>query len=428
MLEPLQTLFLRSRLVTIDSRTPQPGAIFFGLQGEKSNGGQYAPQALEQGAALAVVDRPAYVVSSQCLLVNDALRTLQNLASWYRSTLHIPIVAITGTNGKTTTKELLHTTLSSRYRCYATEGNLNNQIGVPLTLLRIPPNAQIAIVEMGASHPGDIKELCQLASPTHGLITSIGLAHLEGFGSPEGVQRTKGELFEYLKQHGGTAFVRTDDPSIAALDERLHIGCSGSRYSLDAYHVACTTTHEGLLDLTFTAPSYEGTIHTQLVGSYNAINAVAALHLAYFFNVPLAEAAERIAAYTPSNHRSQLVRTARNTLILDAYNANPSSMAAALEAFKQFPAPNKRIILGAMRELGQASPSYHQQLCQQAESIAPTHVLYVGREFEPIAPSSRYFCSLQPLKAYLVQQQPSGCTILVKGSHSVGLEAVADLL
>lgn len=428
MLEQLQPIFLQHHLVTIDSRIPQAGAIFFGLQGARANGGQYAPQALAHGAALAVVDRQEFAVCPQCVLVPDALNTLQTLACWYRSTLHIPIVAITGTNGKTTTKELLHAALSASYRCYATTGNLNNQLGVPLSLLSMPVDTQIAIIEMGASHPGDIKELCQIANPTHGLITSIGLAHLEGFGSPEGVQKTKGELFDYLKEHSGTAFVRIDDPRIAQLDQQLHIGCAGSRYSLEAYNASCTTTSEGLLELTLSTPSYTGTIATQLVGDYNAINVVAALHVAYFFNVPLAEASTKIANYTPSNHRSQLVHTQRNTLILDAYNANPSSMLAALSAFKGLPGEDKRIILGAMRELGASSPALHQQVYLQAESIAPAHVLYVGKEFEPLAPSNRYFPDISTLKTYLTQQHPTGCTILIKGSHSVGLEAVTELL
>lgn len=428
-LERLINTFALEGRVTIDSRRAGPGDIFFGLPGSRVNGGIYAPMALAQGAELAVVSRGSGLPPDDRIVeVPNVLDALTSLARWHRERLNIPVLGITGSSGKTTTKELLVAALSAEYRVAATEGNLNNEIGLPLSLLSVKLTDQIAVLEMGASKKGDIAYLCEIARPTHGLITSIGRAHLAGFGDIEGVASAKGELFAYLKRHEGTGFVRLDDDHIAQLATELHLGCSGVGYSLASYGVECEQDSEGLLTLRIASNGQKFTLNTHLVGEYNAINIVAALHVAYFFNVPLAEACAEIATYQPGNHRSQLVRTVHNRVIADCYNANPSSMLAAIGSFRGIGEGRGMLILGDMLELGDASEALHREVMETAESVTPGMVYYVGEEFAKVAPPARSFPNAMALKEYLYSHPIRGKRVLVKGSHGIKLETVLEML
>lgn len=414
--------------VATDSRKVAAGMIFFGLPGEKVNGGEFAEAALAQGATLAVVDLPALGGIPGVVVVKDVVRTLVEVAYLHRQTLHCPLLAVTGTNGKTTTKELLRAVLSSRYRVAATEGNYNNLIGVPLTLLGIPRDTEVAIVEMGANHPGEIAQLCEIAEPTHGLITSVGEAHLEGFGSIEGVAHTKSELFAYLKAHNGLGFVREDDPWVAQEAERVHLGCSASKYSLAGYQVQTQLMPTGTLALRLMWQRQSFSCKTQLVGSFNAINVLAALHVGHYFNVPLEEACQALEAYRPQLHRSQLLDTKRNRLIVDCYNANPTSMRLAIESFFQLPCQGKRLlILGEMRELGDATQTAHRDVQAQLLHYADYEVWYVGAAWEK-EHRALYFVTSEECIRHLQLGHYSGGLVLLKGSHSVGLDTLIPYL
>lgn len=414
--------------VETDSRKVRPGVLFFGLPGERVNGGDFAEEALARGAALAVVDKPDLQGKKGVVVVPDVARTLAEVANLHRHTLRCPVLGVTGTNGKTTTKELLRAVLSSQYRVSATEGNFNNAIGVPLTLLNIPRDTQFAIVEMGANHPKEIAALCEIAEPTHGLITSIGEAHLEGFGSLEGVAHTKGELFDYLKAHNGLGFVREDDPLVAREAERLHLGCAASRYSLAAYTVESHVGAEGTLDFSFTWQRHALTCKTHLVGVYNAINALAALHVGHYFNVPFEQGCRALAAYQPHLHRSQLLHTHRNRLIVDCYNANPTSMRLAIESFLQIPTTGKRLlILGEMRELGEAAPVAHRSIQEHLVSHPNLEVWYIGSLWEKKA-QALYFSSAAECIRHLQLGHYSDGLVLLKGSHSVALDTLISYL
>lgn len=414
--------------VITDSRKVRPGSIFFGLSGENINGGQYAQEVLEQGAALAVVDLQSFVNHQNIVVVPDVRRTLAEVAWLHRQTLHCPILAVTGTNGKTTTKELLRTVLATHYKVCATEGNFNNDIGVPLTLLSIPRDCELAIVEMGANHPKEIATLCEIAEPTHGLITSIGAAHLEGFGSIEGVERTKAELFEYLKLHDAVTFVRDDDERIAATALRLHLGCLSIPYALSSYNMQTQTEANGTLSYTLeiNQQCYNGRSH--LVGTYNAINILAALHVGYYFNVPLREGIQAIAEYVPLLNRSQLVNSGRNRLVLDCYNANPTSMRLAIESFMTIPAQEKRLlILGEMKELGETTEIAHREIQEQVALYSNCTVWYVGKNWERRT-GALFFDDVSSCLRHISLVHYANSLILLKGSHSVGLEKLIDVL
>ena len=347
-----------SLCVSTDTRNLPAGCVFFALHGERFDGNKFAKQALEQGAALAVIDNPEYALPECTLLVEDTLLALQDLARAWRRELGLPIVGITGTNGKTTTKELLATVLSTKYNLHYTQGNLNNQIGVPLTLLQITRSHEMAIVEMGASHPGDIKELVDIAEPNCGLITNVGRAHLEGFGSFEGVQRTKQELYDYLVAHNGTIFRNADNPY---LENMLTSTCDYSKFKIQ----------NSKLYTTGSMPS-----GTHLVGEYNAENVSAAICVGEHFGISREQALEAIRQYVPTNNRSQKMQTANNQLIVDAYNANPTSMQAAINAFK-----GDTYILGAMRELGEYSHLEHQNIVNMLAERKADTVFLVGEEY-----------------------------------------------
>ena len=377
--------------VTTDSRKVTPGCIFVALKGEHFDGNDFVEQAERDGAA--------YIIKGE-----NALQELQDLARAWRRQLDIPVIAITGTNGKTTTKELTAAVLSKRFNVCYTQGNLNNQLGVPLTLLSITRAHEVAIIEMGASHPGDIKELVEIAEPTCGLITNVGKAHLEGFGSFEGVQKTKAELYDFLRAHGGFCFRNIDNPYLAKM-------------AADLKTVEYTTG---------TLP--EG---THLVGGYNAENVSAAICVGAYFGISREEALEAIRAYVPTNNRSQLMQTERNTVVIDAYNANPTSMTAAINAFanSQRPTANGQCyILGAMRELGEYSRLEHQNIVNMLLERKADKVLLVGEEYKQTTAPYPVFENVEALCAYLQKEPLSGYSILLKGSRSNQLEKVIPLL
>ena len=385
-----------SLCVSTDTRHLPAGCVFFALHGERFDGNKFAKQALEQGAALAVIDNPEYALPECTLLVEDTLLALQDLARAWRRELGLPIIGITGTNGKTTTKELLATVLSTKYNLHYTQGNLNTQIGVPLTLLQITRAHEMAIVEMGASHPGDIKELVDIAAPNCGLITNVGRAHLEGFGSFEGVQQTKKELYDYLRDHQGFIFRNTDNPYLAKM-------------AGDLQTVAYTTG---------SMPT-----GTHLVGEYNAENISAALCVGEHFDISREQGLEAIRQYVPTNNRSQQMQTANNQLIVDAYNANPTSMQAAINAFK-----GDTYILGAMRELGEYSPLEHQNIVNMLAERKADDVFLVGEEYLRTTSPYPVFENVVQLHEFLKKQPLRGKNILLKGSRSTQMEKLLDIL
>ena len=382
--------------VSTDTRNLPAGCVFFALHGANFDGNQFAKQALEQGASLAVIDNPEYALPQGTMLVEDTLLALQDLAREWRRELGLPIIGITGTNGKTTTKELLATVLSTKYNLHYTQGNLNNQIGVPLTLLQISRAHELAIVEMGASHPGDIKELVDIAEPNCGLITNVGRAHLEGFGSFEGVQQTKKELYDYLRAHEGYIFRNIDNPYLAQM-------------AGDLQTVAYTT---GKL------PS-----GTHLVGEYNAENVSAALCVGEHFEVSREQGLEAIRQYVPTNNRSQNVKTDNNQLIVDAYNANPTSMQAAINAFK-----GDTYILGAMRELGEYTHLEHQNVVNMLAERKADLVYLVGEEYRLTTSPYPIFDTVEQLHEFLEANPLINRTILLKGSRSTKMEKLLDIL
>ena len=493
-LERLYQAYLSSRTVTTDSRAITPGCIFFAFRGEHFDGNAFAPQALEQGAALCVISDPAFKVDDRCIVVPDVLRTLQELACEHRRHLTIPVVGITGTNGKTTTKELVTAVLARRYRTAATRGNFNNHLGVPLTLLSIPENAEIAIVEMGANHPGEIEFLCRIADPDCGLITNVGRAHLEGFGSFEGVVHTKTELYRWLAGKDGLVFVNADNERL--MHEAEHLATiPGLRSVIPAYapdtpaFVPTTIDKTPISLLTYgrsqeadirgtlvtsatqplnhsvtQPPSHSATqslshsatqplshsatqplnpylhfyfevgdnvynVHTHLLGDYNFDNCMAAVAVGLHFGVEPFDIKEAIEAYVPSNQRSEYRETARgNRLYLDCYNANPSSMAAAIASFSSM--HGTMAIIGGMHELGHEERKEHQRLVDQLEECHLDRVLLIGPEFDSIdLPANMLrFPDTPSASLWLKENTPSNATILVKGSNTNRLWTLEELL
>ena len=429
-IEEIYQAFCECRSVTTDSRKCPAGALFIALKGDSFDGNAFAAKALENGCARAVVDDPRYCPPGdpRYLLVGNGLETLQRLANHHRRTLKTPVIGITGTNGKTTTKELMAAVLSQSFRVCYTQGNLNNSIGVPLTLLTLRAEHQLAIVEMGASHPGDIRELAAIAEPDYGIVTNVGKAHLEGFGSFEGVVRTKGELFDYLRSKGGaTAFVCDDSPRIREMAHGLRIVDYGTRPGLCVS--GRLTARSACLQFEWsdgTAPARR--VATRLIGSYNLPNALAAVAVGRHFGVEAARIDEALAAYTPQNSRSQLKETGRNTLILDAYNANPTSMMAALENFARMEASHKAVILGDMLELGAASGEEHRKVVDYVAACHFEHVWLVGNAFAATCPPYPTFRTVEELADAFGDNAPRGYTILVKGSNGIHLGRIAERL
>ena len=429
-LEELYSLFQAHSVITTDTRHCPEGSLFFALRGERFDGNAFALQALQAGCAFAVVDDPAVGGDERLLHVPDVLTTLQQLAALHRRTLGTPIVQITGTNGKTTTKELTAAVLARKFDLLCTQGNFNNHIGVPKTLLQLRPHHQMAVIETGANHPGEIALLTNLVQPECGLITNVGMAHLEGFGSFEGVMRTKGELYDYLRHKpGGFIFLHADNEHLCRMAGSL----PAVRYGLPGHD--CYTEGEVLdctpfLRLRFrTQGGAWHEVQTHLIGAYNVANVLAAAAVGAHFGVPDVDIAEALAAYEPTNNRSEWMRTQRNELIVDAYNANPTSMKAALDNFALIAHDHKMAILGEMRELGTASDEAHRAVAAQAASLHCEEVWLVGEAFRAHAAGARWFPSVAEVKAALeAEGAPTGRLILVKGSNGTRLFELPGVL
>lgn len=424
-LNELYELFLHHGTVTTDSRRCPKGSLFFALKGERFDGNQYASQALDAGAAYAIIDNPAYQ-SDRTVLVEDSLLALQQLAHRHRKALNIPVIGITGTSGKTTTKELIAAVLATKYTVLATEGNLNNQIGVPLTLLRMNHEHEIAVVEMGANHPGEIRELVRIASPNYGLITNVGCAHLAGFGSFEGVLHAKGELYDYIRHTKGKVFINQDNKDLMDLARGIEQVTYGQHEG--AFAVGHVVKSDPLLTFDWKQQGKVHVVDTKLVGAYNLENVLAAVAIGRFLKVPAERISRAIASYEPTNHRSQYKVTANNTLIADAYNANPSSMKAALDNFISLSESPKAVILGDMLELGEDSDRYHADIVNILRSASLGKVYLCGRHFGNTAAGFPVFSSVDDLIAAIRKDNLKGYHILIKGSHGMGLEKVIDEL
>jgi UDP-N-acetylmuramoyl-tripeptide--D-alanyl-D-alanine ligase len=428
--EDLYALFRKHPLVTTDTRQIQPGAIFFALKGPQYNANEFAAQALEKGASYAVIDDPAFALDKRYLVCKDVLKMLQHLALLHRKQLHIPVIGITGSNGKTTTKELIHAVLSKKYKVLATSGNLNNHIGVPLTLLLIQPQHEIAIIEMGANHMGEIKELCSIALPDYGLITSIGKAHLEGFGSFEGVIKAKSELYDHIRKAGGHLFVNGENDLLLGLSSGADRICYGGKNG--SLVKGSIIGMDPFLSLNWekTAGGKKHIVRSQLIGQYNFDNFLAAICVGLHFGVEEKQICEALESYVPSNNRSELRQTKHNTLILDAYNSNPSSLTAAIDNFAALEGQNKVVIVGDMLELGQESEGEHSRILSLLGSKKFAKVLLVGKEFQKVQAEleATYFSTSAEALEWIRQHPFTGATILLKGSRGVGLEKLVEIL
>ena len=440
-IKELYKLYQQHPCITTDSRDFPEGSIFLALKGASFDGNQYALQALEKGCAYAIVDDPTVNQGdSRLILVDDCLQTFKDLAREHRRQFDIPVIGITGTNGKTTTKELIRAVLSECYNVMATEGNFNNDVGVPKTLFRLNEDHDIAVVEMGASHPGDIKTLVETAEPNCGLITNVGRAHLQGFGSFEGVCKTKGELYDFLCAHECPVFVNRDNEHLMQMiNERM-------KPETDIYYYGQSDNPDILIrgEVVSCAPflkfrwreqdadaGYTSdwlTVQTHLIGAYNLDNMLAAITIGYVNNIPFEKINHALENYVPTNNRSQLTETAHNHLIVDAYNANPTSMKAAIDNFRLMEVSPKMAILGMMGELGDVSQEEHQKIIALLEEVHFDEVWLVGSEFQKANSPFRTFANVDEVKAAIAQQQPTGRYILIKGSNSTKLFQLPELL
>lgn len=428
-MKDLYEIYLKSSGVSTDTRSIAPNSLFFALRGDNFDANTMVAEALDKGALHVVTTNRQFADNKRCTLVDDTLVALQSLASYHRSNLDIPIVGITGTNGKTTTKELIASVLRSKYEVFATRGNLNNHIGVPLSLLAVR-NVDIAVIEMGASHPHEIAELAAIAQPTCGLVTNVGIGHIEGFGSFEGVKATKAELYAQLRNSNSTIFINATNPNLVEmLGDYEHVvsyGTDADFCRIDGQ--ACETSEL----LSFEWRDGDGVyreVNTQLTGAYNLENALAAVAVGRFFDVSEADICNAITNYTPTNGRSQVVRTAYNKVIMDAYNANPSSMMASLDNFVKLSGEHKVVILGAMRELGAEQDEHHLALMKKVEAAGFDKVILVGREFEKFATQfPSFFVCQQASETFDQLKELKNKSILVKGSHSNHLETLIDKL
>jgi UDP-N-acetylmuramoyl-tripeptide--D-alanyl-D-alanine ligase len=421
-IEQLYQIFLAYPSIQTDTRKLQKGDLFFALKGPNFNGNLFAQQALDAGAAYAITDEPVSTPGDNIITVNDVLTTLQLLARHHRQQFSIPFIAITGSNGKTTTKELIHEVLSAEFKTYTTEGNLNNHIGIPITILNVKADAQIAVIEMGANHQKEIESYCAYTLPTHGLITNCGKAHLEGFGGAEGVRKGKGELFDYLSTHDGIAFIMNDYDYLkqmsAAIKEVHTYG------TMDAEVCGNIISSTEFLSVAITKGSAIDTINTQLVGEYNLPNVLAAVALGKYFKVPDEKIKTALQQYSPSNSRSQLIIKDSNTFILDAYNANPTSMKAAIENFAKMEGSKKVLLLGGMMELGNESIDEHQSIINIINNYKWEAVVLVGGDYSKVKHDYINLASSVQAKDWFRQQLFKNTQILIKGSRSMQMEKV----
>ena len=427
--EQLFNLFKESTGISTDSRKVEKGQVFFALWGDNFNGNKFASDALSRGALCAVIDDPLFEIENT-ILVEDCLFELQALAAHYRKLLNIPVLAITGTNGKTTTKELIAAILSKKLKVHFTKGNLNNQIGVPLTILSTPSDTEMLVVEMGASHIGEIRTLCLIAKPDYGIITNIGNAHIEGFGSVEAVIKAKTELYEHLRKVNGIAFYNDKDPVLA--DKIFRMINKAVPFSdptgIDLLIEPLASDLNLKLSLSYLHKTYN--ISTNLFGSYNLENVRAAIGIGLFLGVEIEDIVNAIEKYKPANNRSEIKVTKSNTLICDSYNANPTSMRSALDSFSALKAESKAVILGDMLELGDKSEEEHLKVLKMIQSISADKVLLVGPVFRKVASASGFnvFSTVNDLFEYLRDEPLHSKTILIKGSRGMRLEKIYDLL
>ena len=435
-IEQLYKVYRKHPIICTDTRKISDSCLFFALKGDHFNGNEFALQAIETGAAFAIIDDPKYAVNEHFILVADVLETLQDLARFHRMMLIIPVIGITGSNGKTTTKELIKSVLSQKFRTYATEGNLNNHIGVPLSILSISDECEIAIIEMGANHQKEISFLCEIAQPTHGLITNIGKAHLEGFGGIEGVRIGKGELYQFISETGGTIFINADNPvlkEMCSLRGVLNTESYGS--AKDNFISAALKTSSPYLvidwmpksesskDLSYTAAS-------NLPGIYNFDNIVCAICIGSYFKLSPGQINSGINSYHPLNNRSQLLKTEKNIVICDYYNANPSSMLVALDNLESVNATSKAMILGDMFELGKEAGKEHQLILDKAMASNSARKIFIGEEFYKLKESkaAEYFRTVDDAEQALAENPILASTVLVKGSRGMKLESLLKLL
>lgn len=421
----LYEIYKKHPSVQTDTRKLKDGDIFFALKGPNFNGNAFAKQALEAGAAYAVIDEQEFAVDERYLLVDDVLTALQQLAKHHRQQFNIPFIAITGSNGKTTTKELVTTVLQQQFKTYATEGNLNNHIGVPLTLLKIKSDAQMAVIEMGANHQKEIESYCKIALPTHAIITNCGKAHIEGFGGIEGVRKGKGELYDYIRENNGTIFRNTDLDYLVGMSH--DISNQVTYGSADADYIGTAAMKDVFLSVALSKPSAI-TIDTQLVGDYNFPNAMVAIAVGLHFGIDIAIISSAIAHYNPDNSRSQWLQKGSNKIILDAYNANPTSMRAAITNFANAQLSNKMLWIGGMKEMGTEEAKEHNELVQLVQQYNWSNVILVGKEFDGIAHNYQHFQTSAEAAAYVKANMPTDAAILIKGSRGSRMEVLLDAL
>ena len=433
LLQDLYKIYLQHPNVVIDSRKVIENCLFFALRGTSFDGNQFAEQAINSGAAYAVIDNPDFQKSEQYILVDDALKTLQDLARFHRQTFEIPILAITGSNGKTTTKELVNEVLKGYYNSHCTKGNFNNHIGLPLTLLAMQKNTEIAVIEMGANHVGEIEFLCKIAKPTHGIITNIGKAHLEGFGGIEGVKKAKGELFKFLKKNKGVAFVNLDEPFLnemsSGIPHRIFYHRSNFPSPKNIPFEIKLISENPFVKVGFLDRDELIEVQSKIIGNYNFNNIQTAIAGGKYFKVPANKIKSAIESYIPSNNRSQILKKGTNTYILDAYNANPTSMRQALNNLQTVKGSSKIAILGDMLELGDYSKKEHQELIDYAQTLHFDQLILVGKEFGKMVKNASnilWFEEIELLKKWYSKQHFQDTVFLIKGSRGLQLEKLLD--
>lgn len=424
-IEKIYKLYKTAYTVTTDSRTITQGCVFVALKGEHFDGNDFALNVAEEGiAACVIADRKDLPQHERLFVVEDSLKALQELANYHRKQLDTPIIGITGTNGKTTTKELVSAVLAKKYNILFTQGNFNNQLGVPLTLLRIKPDTELAVIEMGASHPGDINELTGIGEPNYGMITNIGRAHLRDFGGYEGVIKTKNEMYQYIAAQKGLLFVNKDNELLMDLSKSINKVTYGTSNDADIQGKLLSANP-------YLSVEWNGKkIDTQLVGDYNFENVMAAICIGTYFNVAANDIVEALSSYRPTNNRSQVIETARNRVVMDAYNANPTSMSHSIKNFRNICKSDNLLILGDMRELGNESEQEHKNILELIKELRFENVYLVGEEFQRVAKNSKFstFINVEELAQYLQQHPVSGRDILVKGSNSIHLNKIIDSL
>lgn len=421
--ERIYQYYSQSFLVSTDSRKIEKGCVFVAIKGEHFDGNDYAYQVAKDGIASCVIaDRKDLTPHERLFIVDDSINAIQKLAKYHREKCGIPIIGITGTNGKTTTKELVSAILSQKFNLIYTQGNFNNHLGVPLTLLRIKPDTEMAVVEMGANHPNEIAQLCSIAQPNYGIITNIGKAHIEGFGSFEGIIKTKNELYDYIKKTDGKVFVNNDNELLINLSKELHSITYGSNANADT-HAEIVSSNPNLI-----VRWDENEISTNLIGEYNFENVLAAISAGLYFNVEKEAIIKALENYFPTNNRSQFIRSSKNEIVMDAYNANPTSMQLSIKNFKKICGSNSLLILGDMRELGADSQKEHHEIISLLKQLNFNDVILVGDEFIKANDNFTTFANVEELENYINKNEISGKRILIKGSHSIHLEKIVNIL